>query len=243
MTGFRCDRSHVPGPRTSARTSRADPRAPLPLSPPEPMILNAPFFDRQAESLESKFLLKKQTMEREREKATFQHEIRELQRYIHDNKAKIEALEAKAIVARRIQLAKEAEVREVLARAEAAEENGAFLKAQCETSKRESLSRTRKEFEESMLHIEMEHKVQMEKAEERHKAQVEEAIADCKRLYESKIKDAKAALLHSQHEALIVGEKLKAAEARIMQLEQANPCCETNSRNFQTSRQTSRLKV
>ena len=91
--------------------------------------------------------------------------------------------------------------------------------------------------------IEMEHKVQMEKAEERHKAQVEEAIADCKRLYESKIKDAKAALLHSQHEALIVGEKLKAAEARIMQLEQANPCCETNSRNFQTSRQTSRLKV
>lgn len=188
-------------------------------------------------------MLKKQTMEREREKATFQHEIRELQRYIHDNKAKIEALEAKAIVARRIQLAKEAEVREVLARAEAAEENGAFLKAQCETSKRESLSRTRKEFEESMLHIEMEHKVQMEKAEERHKAQVEEAIADCKRLYESKIKDAKAALLHSQHEALIVGEKLKAAEARIMQLEQANPCCETNSRNFQTSRQTSRLKV
>ena len=32
--------------------------------------------------------------------ATFQHEIRELQRYIHDNKAKIEALEAKAIVVR-----------------------------------------------------------------------------------------------------------------------------------------------
>ena len=38
--------------------------------------------------------------------------------------------------------------------------------------------------------------------------------------YEGKVKDAKAALLHSQHEALILGEKLKAAEARIAQLEE-----------------------
>ena len=54
----------------------------------------------------------------------------------------------------------------------------------------------------------------MSKLEEANKVAVQKAIADCKGLYEGKVRDAKAALLHSQHEALIVGEKLKAAEAR-----------------------------
>ena len=87
--------------------------------------------------------MKKQKLDYEREKATYQHEVRELQRYIQDNKVKIEELEAKVIVARKIQSEKEAEARDVLHRAETAEENGRFLKAQCERSKRESLSRVR----------------------------------------------------------------------------------------------------
>ena len=58
-----------------------------------------------------------------------------------------------------MQAAKEAEVREILSRAEAAEENGRFLKMQCELSKKESVSRVRKEFEERLCHIEMDHKV------------------------------------------------------------------------------------
>ena len=113
----------------------------------------------QSESLEAKFLVKKQKLDYEREKATYQHEVRELQRYIQDNKVKIEELEAKVIVARKIQSEKEAEARDVLHRAETAEENGRFLKAQCERSKRESLSRVRKDFEERILHITNEHKV------------------------------------------------------------------------------------
>ena len=191
--------------------------------------------------MEAKFLVKKQKLDYEREKATYQHEVHELQRYIQDNKVKIEELEAKVIVARKIQSEKEAEARDVLHRAETAEENGRFLKAQCERSKRESLSRVRKDFEERILHITNEHKVstglhrrtvicrpstdlrvpsprleqeELAKQEERHNEIVQKAVLENKKLYEGKIKDAKAALLHSQHEALIVGEKLKAAEAR-----------------------------
>ena len=55
---------------------------------------------------------------------------------------------------------------------------------------------------------------ELAKQEERHNEIVQKAVLENKKLYEGKIKDAKAALLHSQHEALIVGEKLKAAEAR-----------------------------
>ena len=82
--------------------------------------------------MESKFLVKKKTMEHDRDKATFQHEVQELHQYIRENKEKIEELEAKVIVAKRQTAAKEAEVREVLVRAEAAEENGRFLKGHSE---------------------------------------------------------------------------------------------------------------
>ncbi|QDZ22029.1 hypothetical protein HOP50_06g45710 [Chloropicon primus] len=182
----------------------------------------------QGEALESKFLVKKFLVEHEREKATYQHEVRELQRYINGNKDKIEELEATVIVARKQQLEKDAEIREILSRAEAAEENGRFLKAQCERSKKDSLSRLRKDFEERSIHIELDHKEQIAKLQEQHKGELDAAIADCKKLYEGKIRDAKAALLHSQHEALIVGEKLKAAEARVLQLEAASEAA-TNS--------------
>ena len=53
---------------------------------------------------------------------------------------------------------------------------------------------------------------------------MQKTVSDGKKLYEGRIKEAKAALLHSQHEALILGEKLKSAEARVRQLEEANGC-------------------
>jgi len=173
----------------------------------------------QTEALELKFSLKKNSLEYERERATYQHENHELEKLIRELGGKMETLEAQVIVAKRQQVASEAEAREILQRAEAAEENGRFLKTQCELRKKESLARVRKEFEERMEHMNMEHKDQIAKIEAHHKEILQRAMIERRSEYEGKVKDAKAALVHSQHEALILGEKLKAAEARIRQLE------------------------
>ena len=76
----------------------------------------------QTEALELKFSLKKNSLEYERERATYQHENHELEKLIRELGGKMETLEAQVIVAKRQQVASEAEAREILQRAEAAEE-------------------------------------------------------------------------------------------------------------------------
>lgn len=113
----------------------------------------------QTEALDAKLSLKKHLLEHEREKSTYQHEIQELQRNLKDKHDQVEDLEVKLIIANKQVAAAEAEARQILHRAEAAEENGRFLKSQMELRKKESLARVRKDFEERMIHIEMENKV------------------------------------------------------------------------------------
>ena len=97
--------------------------------------------------------------ENEHAVSTYKHEIQELQRNLHDNNQRMEDLEVKVIIANKQVAAKDSEVREILTRAEAAEENGRFLKSQFDLRKKESVVRVRKDFEERIAHIEMEHKV------------------------------------------------------------------------------------
>ncbi len=101
---------------------------------------------------------------------------------LQDRTAKVEEMEVKLIVARKQMLAKEGEMREVLSRAEAAEENGRFLKAQCELRKKESVARVRKDYEERICHIEMAQKETAERRERDYEEELKRTVSESKKL-------------------------------------------------------------